>query len=71
MISDSYQFPILSKDMHEKIKRWHVDHNDGKCANRYHGAIGGDISFIITPTSIGEFIEVQCSCGDKLSIDNI
>lgn len=33
------------------------------------GAIGGSISYIITPTGLGNIVEVQCnSCGSKKDI---
>ena len=55
MITKEYQFPKITNEMHEEIAKWYETHNGGKCANWYHGAIGGDIIFEITPTSIGDF----------------
>lgn len=69
MITSSYQFPIITKEMYAQIQQWHKSHNGGKCSEYYQGAIGGDISFEITPTSIGDFITVRCSCGELLSIE--
>lgn len=28
----------------------------------YHGAIGGAVSYIFTPTSIGTLISIECTC---------
>lgn len=71
MISKYYQFPKITEKMYEKISYWHQTHNDGKCVKRYSGAIGGRVSFMITPTSMGDFIEVKCSCGETLNFDTV
>ena len=71
MVSKQYQFPKLTEAMHDKMAEWHETHNDGRCCNRYHGAIGGDVSFEIVPTSIGEFITVRCTCGATLDFDEV
>ena len=67
MVSNKYQFPKITKEMHEEMAEWYKTHNNGICAKAYHGAIGGNVSFDITPTSIGNFIDVKCSCGAVLS----
>ena len=68
MVTKKYQFPIITEEMHDKMARWYKAHNDGVCANGYHGAIGGNVTFEICPTSIGDFIEVKCSCGATLNL---
>ena len=67
MVTKDYQFPKITKEMHDKMAEWYKTHNDGKCASGYHGAAGGNVVFKICPTSIGEFITVKCSCGDTLN----
>lgn len=57
--------------MHNEMAEWYHTHNNGKCANGYHGAIGGYVSFEITPTSIGNFIRVKCLCGDVIDFDEV
>ena len=71
MITKEYQFPKITNEMHEEIAEWYKTHNGGKCANGYHGAIGGDITFEITPTSIGDFLTIKCSCGAKLEYEEL
>ena len=71
MVSDKYQFPKITPQMHAEIQEWYKTHNDGKCAKSYHGAIGGNVSFHITPTSIGDFLTVQCTCGAKLEYQEL
>jgi hypothetical protein len=71
MITKNYQFPKLTEEMHNEIAEWYKTHNDGKCAKRYHGAIGGNVNFEITPTSIGDFLTVKCSCGAKLEYEEL
>ena len=71
MVTKQYQFTKITEEMHNEMASWYKYHNDGKCANGYHGAIGGNVSFDITPTSIGNFIEVRCSCGATLNFDEV
>ena len=71
MVSNKYQFPKITPAMHEEMAEWYEAHNDGKCASGYHGAIGGEITFEITPTSIGNFITVRCSCGATLDWEEV
>lgn len=71
MVGKNYQFPKITEEMHHTMGEWYVSHNDGKCANGYHGAIGGNVSFEICPTSIGDFITVRCSCGATLDFNEV
>lgn len=71
MVTKNYQFPKITEEMHNEMSEWYQTHNGGKCANGYHGAIGGNVSFKIVPTSIGDFIEVSCSCGATLDFDEV
>ena len=71
MVTKQYQFPNITKEMHNKMAKWYKKHNKGKCAKACHGAIGGDVTFEICPTSIGDFITVKCSCGAELEFNEI
>lgn len=71
MVTKEYQFPKITKEMHEVMAQWYQTHNNGICASGYHGAIGGNVTFKITPTSIGNFIDVKCSCGEEISFDEV
>lgn len=71
MITENYQFPTITPEMYKEMQEWYRTHNDGKCANSYHGAIGGNITFEITPTSIGDFLVVKCCCGEKLFYEEL
>lgn len=71
MVTKQYQFPKITKEMHEEMSEWYKTHNEGKCARAYHGAIGGNVSFLIVPTSIGDFITVRCSCGSELDFQEL
>lgn len=39
-----------------------------KCTITYEGAIGGKISYIFTPTSLGIAKSVECACGQKSNV---
>lgn len=68
MITRKYQFPQITNEMYDDIQQWYNEHNNGLCCNTHHGAIGGALTFEITPTSIGDFITVRCSCGSKIRL---
>ena len=71
MVTNRYQFPKITPEMHQKMQEWYKTHNNGKCARGYHGAIGGNVTFEITPTSIGNFLTVRCSCGSTLEYEEL
>jgi hypothetical protein len=55
----------LTDEQIEEIKEW------DKCANKYHGAIGGHLEYSFIPNSIGEQQFVKClSCKKTLDITN-
>lgn len=60
----------LSDNQEDKIKLWEETH---ECKNRgkHHGAIGGQYTYKFTPTSIGTFCEVKCSCGETIDVSEI
>lgn len=68
MISRNYQFPKIDVEMYNEFNEWWHSHNEGKCAHRNHGAIGGAVTFKIAPTSIGDFVEAKCTCGDWIKL---
>lgn len=70
MITRQYQFPEITEEMYKKLQKWYEEHNNGDCTRKYHGAIGGNISFEIVPTSIGTFITAKCSCGATLELND-
>ena len=46
-----------------KIQEW------DKCKGKYHGAIGGHLTYCFTPTGLGIIVQVQCGrCKEKLDI---
>jgi len=56
MISKDYQFPKITTEMFEEIKKF----NKQVCGDdAYAGALGGGMTFHIIPTSIGDLIEVE------------
>lgn len=71
MVTKKYQFPKITEEMHNEMSQWYKTHNEGKCADSRHGAVGGNVTFKITPTSIGNFIEVKCSCGATLRFEEV
>jgi hypothetical protein len=41
-----------------------------KCALRYHGAIGGALTYSFTPTSLGVVIKAKCACGKEVDVSD-
>lgn len=71
MVTKRYQFPEITKEMHDEMAEWYEAHNNGKCAKGYHGCCGGNVTFEITPTSIGDFLTVRCRCGATLEFEEL
>jgi len=46
---------------------WYVEHDCDK-EIKHGGAIGGGLSYIFIPTSIGTVVEVECTCGKSKTI---
>lgn len=60
-----YEAFTVSAEERAAIKAWHDKHISEKHrGNAYSGAIGGSLTYKFTPTSIGDFAEVECYCGD-------
>jgi hypothetical protein len=68
MVSKEYCFPKFTEEMYLRLNEWY---NDGCCASHYHGSIGGELVFEITPTSLGDVIEVTCSCRQKIRLQGL
>jgi len=72
MRKDYYRgFPI-SEEESEKINAWIMKHEKEKHLRSENdfprgGAIGGSYTYHFTPTSIGVFGSIQCSCGEKFT----
>ena len=59
----------ISKTEYDKAMNWINTHEEEKHPRPEHagprgGAIGGSYDWIFTPTSIGVFGSIKCSCGD-------
>lgn len=54
----------------EKLNKWFCDH---KCVyygrpDSYAGAIGGNFTYEVTPTSLGDIFKVSCGCGQEIDL---
>lgn len=61
----------IYEDEYKKIREWDAMHEckyDNGSGRKYAGAIGGRLTYIINPTSIGCVIKVKCSCGEELTV---
>lgn len=62
----------VSEEEWEEIKKWKKNHEQEKHeGNNYHGAIGGNYSYVFVPTSIGTIGTIRCSCGEEFTFQNI
>lgn len=72
MREDYYRgFPISKKEK-EKINAWIDKHEKEKHPRPENsfprgGAIGGSYTYHFTPTSIGTFGSIQCTCGEEFT----
>ena len=55
MVRKEFTFQF-EDDEYEKLQEWYKTVTNEET---YFGAIGGELTFLITPTSIGEIVEVE------------
>lgn len=62
----------LYKEQSELIRKWVNEHNVQKHGSPapYGGAIGGQITYKFTPTSIGIVVTVHCTCGEAIDVSD-
>lgn len=60
----------ISEKEYETYREWYEEHKKTGChfATGYTGAIGGGISVIFYPTSLGAAVTVRCDCGEEINI---
>ena len=51
----------------KKINEFASDH---KCSMRYHGAIGGALTYSFTPTTLGVVVKLTCACGAEIDVSD-
>lgn len=70
MISKDYALENLqlTEEEYEKLKQWYKDVG---AYGKYYGAIGGELSFEIIPTSIGEIIIAKLSNGQSITLRDL
>jgi hypothetical protein len=57
----------ISKDELETCRKWEEKHIKEKHKGQNFGCIGGNYSYVLTPTSIGMSGYIKCSCGDTFT----
>lgn len=68
MKKDYYRgFPISEKEM-DNIRKWIGEHEKEHPGG--HGAVSGKYTYEFTPTGIGTFGCVKCSCGKKFTFQD-
>lgn len=57
----------ITKEENEIITEWIKKHNLKEHGSEtvYYGAIGGGMTYIFIPTSVGTVCKVRCSCGEE------
>jgi len=65
----------LDKKQIQQIADWKRSHECSLRTNEhgvkneiYVGAIGGAITYCFTPTGLGDCVEAQCACGEKINV---
>lgn len=63
---------LISEKEQENIQNWHLQHSQNRHTDsRFPGPIGGSLSYIFIPTSIGTIGKVRCSCGAEFVFRDI
>lgn len=55
----------------EKLNNWINIHKQSCEYFKNPGAIGGLLSFIFIPNSIGESLKVKCICGEQIDLTDM
>ena len=63
-------FKIDDEQM-KKLKSWIEIHRTTCWYFKNPGAIGGGLSYIFTPTGIGESLKVKCICGEQIDLTDM
>lgn len=63
----------LSQSEYATYNNWMTQHNQTckynyKNSGKIASAIGGRITFLFTPNSLGMCVEVKCACGEKIDV---
>lgn len=71
-MSDFAHTFIITEKENEAIEQWRKEHiatvHNG---NNYFGAIGGELTYQFTPTSIGVVGTVKCVCGESFEFASL
>lgn len=63
-----YNSFTLTKEQVQEAREWTSKHNEEVHKNRSAGAIGGRYTYKFTPTGLGTFASVVCSCGAECDL---
>ena len=56
----------MDEDQRKMLDKWNEEH-DCKL-KEYSGAIGGRLTYSVTPTSLGTVLIVSCCCGEEIDL---
>jgi hypothetical protein len=57
----------VDEDQLKKLNDFASNH---KCPMRYHGAIGGALTYSFAPTTLGVVVKVTCACGAEVDVSD-
>jgi len=55
---------VITDYQEEQLKKW-INEHECSVRGKYHGAIGGSLSYVFVPTSIDLLFNIECACGKK------
>lgn len=62
---------VLSENEIKKVENWRKEHNKRKHPSGNFGAIGGELTYLFVPTSIGTIGKIVCCCGEEFIFRNM
>jgi len=66
-----YLTDVQSKEISEWSQKHDLEkHMEPGETFRYSGAIGGAYTYSFTPTSLGDAVTVQCTCGEEINVSH-
>lgn len=60
----------LSSYENKKLAKWYSEHKCQFVDPTNCGAIGGRLTYVFTPTSLGVISSVRCACGEEETLTN-
>ncbi len=60
----------LSDEQNQKYMDWDTRHYPTCIYYKHSGAIGGRLTFLFAPNSVGTVVRIKCACGEEIDLSD-